>query len=172
MDKKTLRSQIKILKKQYSNEELDKMSENILARLEENVHFKNAVRVMLYSSLPDEVRTHDFIAKWRKIKTIILPTVVGDDIIPVALNDETSFQKGDFDILEPQDKPYEGGYDLIVVPGVAFDANGNRLGRGKGYYDRFLDKNRDVYRVGVCFDFQKVEEVPSEPHDIRMNEII
>ena len=172
MDKKELRSQIKTLKKQHSKEELQEQSKLILKKLEENKYFIDAKIVMLYSSLPDEVQTHDFLEKWRNEKRIILPTVVGDDIIPVELKKDTDFAIGDFNILEPQNEEYTGNYDLIVVPGVAFDKNGNRIGRGKGYYDRFLCKHLNVTRIGICFDFQLVDEVPTEDNDIKMNEII
>ena len=118
------------------------------------------------------MQTQAFLEKWRHKKKIILPAVVGDDIIPVELAENTGFAVGDFNILEPQNEPYTGDYDLIVVPGVAFDRNGNRIGRGRGYYDRFLCKHLNVKRIGICFDFQLVDEVPTEPNDIRMNEII
>ncbi len=98
--------------------------------------------------------------------------MVGDDIIPVELAENTGFAVGDFNILEPQNEPYTGDYDLIVVPGVAFDRKGNRIGRGRGYYDRFLCKHLNVKRIGICFDFQLVDEVPTEPNDIRMDEVI
>ena len=172
MDKKELRSHIKTLKKQHSKEQLLEQSKLILNKLENNRHFIEAKNVMLYSSLPDEVHTHDFLEKWRDEKRIILPTVVGDDIIPVELKKDTDFAVGDFNILEPQNEEYTGDYDLIVVPGVAFDINGNRIGRGKGYYDRFLCKHLNVARIGICFDFQLVDEVPTEDNDIKMNDVI
>ncbi|MBP5649552.1 MAG: 5-formyltetrahydrofolate cyclo-ligase [Bacteroidales bacterium] len=114
------------------------------------------------------MQTQDFIEKWRQHKRIILPTVVGDDIIPVELTPDTDFAVGDFNILEPQNVAYTGGYDLIIVPGVAFDRQGNRMGRGRGYYDRFLCQHRDVKKIGICFDFQLVDSVPVEENDIPM----
>lgn len=172
MEKKELRAQIKALKKQHTKEQLLEQSEKILAKLEQHSAFIQAERVMLYSALPDEVQTQAFLEKWHLRKTVILPTVVGDDIIPVEYGKDTAFAVGDFNILEPQNEPYLGGFDLIVVPGVAFDRNGNRIGRGKGYYDRFLCQHLDVKRIGICFDFQLVDEVPTEPLDIRMDEVI
>ena len=172
MDKKELRASIKLLKRQHTGEQLLEQSETIMAKLERHPDFRNAKTVMLYSALPDEVQTQDFIEKWRHQKRIILPTVVGDDIIPVELAENTGFAVGDFNILEPQNVPYTGDYDLIVVPGVAFDNDGNRIGRGRGYYDRFLCKHLNVKRIGICFDFQLVPEVPTEPNDIRMDEVI
>lgn len=172
MDKKTLRQHIRTLKKQYSREELMAQSVIILQRLAAHSRFLQSEKVMLYASLPDEVQTLDFIENWRNRKTIILPTVVGDDIIPVELAENVTFAEGDFHIPEPQSHPYTGKFDLIVVPGMAFDANGHRLGRGRGYYDRFLAFHPQVYTIGLCFDFQLLPDVPSEPHDRIINEII
>ena len=139
MEKKELRAQIKALKKQHTKEQLLEQSVKILAKLEQHPDFVKAEKIMLYSALPDEVQTQDFLDKWHLKKTIILPTVVGDDIIPVAYGKDT---------------------------------DGNRIGRGRGYYDRFLCKHLDVKRIGICFDFQLVDEVPTEPLDIRMDEVI
>ena len=172
MEKKELRAHIKSLKKQHTNEHLLEQSEKILAKLEQHPDFIKAEKIMLYSALPDEVQTQDFLEKWHLTKHIILPTVVGDDIIPVEYGKDTDFAVGDFNILEPQNEPYQGDFDLIVVPGVAFDDKGNRIGRGRGYYDRFLCQHLDVKRIGICFDFQLVDEVPTEPLDIRMDEVI
>jgi 5-formyltetrahydrofolate cyclo-ligase len=172
MEKKELRAQIKALKKQHSKEQLLEQSEQILDKLEGHPDFIKAKRVMLYSALPDEVQTQAFLEKWHLKKTIILPTVVGDDIIPVEYGKDTAFAVGDFNIMEPQNEPYTGGFDLIVVPGVAFDRKGHRIGRGRGYYDRFLSQHLDVKRIGICFDFQLVDEVPTEPFDILMDEVI
>ena len=172
MEKKELRAQIKALKKQHSKEQLLEQSETILTKLERHPDFIKADRIMLYNALPDEVQTQAFLEKWHLKKTIILPTVVGDDIIPVEYSKDTAFAVGDFNILEPQNDPYLGDFDLIIVPGVAFDRNGNRLGRGKGYYDRFLCQHLNVKRIGICFDFQMVESIPTEPFDIQMDEVI
>ena len=98
MDKKELRAHIKTLKKQHSKEQLLEQSKLILNKLENNKSFIDAKIVMLYSSLPDEVNTHDFLERWRNEKRIILPTVVGDDIIPVELKKDTDFAVGDFNI--------------------------------------------------------------------------
>ena len=172
MDKKELRAHIKALKKQHTKEQLLEQSEQIMAKLECHPDFVKAERVMLYSALPDEVQTQAFLEKWHLKKQIILPTVVGDDIVPVELTPDTPFAVGDFNILEPQNRPYTGGYDLIVVPGMAFDRTGNRLGRGKGYYDRFLSQHPAVPKIGICFDFQLVGAVPTEANDIRMDEVL
>jgi len=172
MNKKELRQYIRTAKKAHSAEELQQQSEIILQKLAQHPRFQKAQKVMLYASLPDEVQTLNFIEQWRNRKTIILPTVVGDDIIPVELAENVTFAEGDFHIPEPQNHPYMGDFDLIVVPGMAFDSVGHRLGRGKGYYDRFLSQHPQVYTIGICFDFQLLSEVPAEPHDCLINEVI
>lgn len=170
--KNELRKYIRAQKKERTPEQLASQSEKIMQKLEQHPDFIKADIVMLYSSLPDEVQTQEFIQKWRHKKQIVLPTVVGDDIVPVELDEKTEFAEGDFHIMEPQNHPYNGSFDLIVVPGMAFDAAGHRLGRGRGYYDRFLCQFPNVKRIGICFDFQKVAVVPTEPTDMSMNEVI
>jgi len=172
MNKSTLRKEIRARKKSCSPEQLAAESVRIMQKLAEHPDFQRAERVMLYASLPDEVQTMDFIEEWRVLKTIVLPTVVGDDIIPVELAADSRMVEGDFHILEPENHPYEGKLDLIVVPGMAFDRQGHRLGRGKGYYDRFLIKYPEVKTIGICFSFQLLDEVPAEPHDQVIDEII
>ena len=83
-------------------------------------------------------------------------------------------RKGRYDILEPDGEEWweePGGVDLVIVPGVAFDRAGNRLGHGKAYYDRFL-RPLAVRRVGVCFPFQLVDEVPHDDLDCRMDAVL
>ena len=76
--------------------------------------------------------------------------------------------------MEPAGPPFTDYHSISValVPGMAFDAAGHRLGRGRGYYDRFLSAHPPLYKIGVCFPFQRVAEVPSEEHDVAMNEVI
>ena len=91
---------------------------------------------------------------------------------------QESLREGAFRILEPQgqDLPFPSlRVDLVLVPGVAFDAAGHRLGRGKGYYDQFFASCPQVaasYKLGIAFPFQIVGEIPTEPHDIQMDEVL
>ena len=67
---------------------------------------------------------------------------------------------------------YSGHYDLIIVPGLAFDRSGNRLGYGAGYYDHFLKQHPKAHKVGVCYPFQVVDELPVEGHDVILDQIV
>ena len=76
-----------------------------------------------------------------------------------------------YGILEPTGNifPSLENIDLVIVPGMAFNRQGDRLGRGKGYYDKILKEASAAWKIGVCFDFQLVEELPVEAHDVRMD---
>ena len=173
MTKKELRSIIRARKKELGADTLKIMSANAASLIEIDSDYINSNIIMIYHPLWDEV---DVTAIYQKAfaagKRVILPTVKGDDIIPVEITPDTKWVKGDFDIMEPVAEPYTGSFDTIFVPGVAFDRIGNRLGRGKGYYDRFLTKHPNAKRVGICFDFQMVDSVPTEPFDFKMDHII
>ncbi|MDR2935887.1 MAG: 5-formyltetrahydrofolate cyclo-ligase [Rikenellaceae bacterium] len=153
-------------------EELARQSRRVMARIEVLPQFAAARTVALYHSLPDEVDTHAFIVKWSREKTILLPVMQDDGYLELCPFTPTSLRPAAYGIYEPQGEAWPcGAIDMIVVPGVAFDRTGNRLGRGKGFYDRFL-KRTAACKVGVCFDFQLLDEIPVDSHDVAMDEVI
>lgn len=172
--KNLIRKEIRSQKATFSLEDKKQKSLKVLDRLEGIEEFKSSNTVMLYWSMDDEVNTHDFILKHAEGKRIILPSVNGDDLeLKEYMGNDNLVAGEGFGILEPAgcvfDKPEE--IDLIVVPGVAFDKKNNRMGRGRGYYDKFLESSK-AYKVGICFDFQLLEEVPTDEHDILMDSVI
>ncbi|MCB2197246.1 MAG: 5-formyltetrahydrofolate cyclo-ligase [Bacteroidetes bacterium] len=172
--KKALRKTIREVKKRYSIQEKISKSETILKKIEQLDVFLQSKIVMVYWSMPDEVHTHDFILKWYNKKTIILPVVKDDELeLRVFTGIENMSVGKAFNIGEPTGKPYTDiqSIDLILVPGVAFDHQNNRLGRGKAYYDKLL-KSVNASKVGICFDFQIVDSVPVDEHDIKMDRVI
>ena len=149
-------------------------SANILTALEAHPAFRAANTVLLYHSLNDEVDTHEFIQKWSNKKRILLPVVVGDDLeLRIYTGPENMSICGVYGIEEPTGEAFTdyAAIDFIVVPGVAFDAKGNRLGRGKGYYDKLLAQT-SATKIGICYELQLFDEIPAEPHDIKMDFII
>lgn len=174
MDKKEMRKYIREEKKRYGLEEKKKMSLPIWERLEQKAYFKKARIVLGYWSMSDEVYTHDFITKWAQEKIFLLPCVKGNELELRYFDSEEKLCPGEsFAIPEPVGELFTetDRIDLILVPGVAFDKEKNRLGRGKGYYDRIL-KNCGAYKVGICFPFQLLDRVPTEEFDVKMDEII
>ncbi len=168
-----MRKQIANLKVQQSESTLKELSHNILASLETLAVFKEASIILLYYSLPDEVFTHQFIEKWKDTKTIILPVVVGDDLELRYYTGKQDLAVGRYNIKEPIGEVFDNysAIDLAIIPGVGFDLKGNRLGRGKGYYDRLLPKI-DAYKIGICYPLQIIDDIPVEPFDIKMNQVI
>ena len=171
--KKELRRQIKIKKSEQAVSTLRALSVGILETLEQHPVFRSAHTLLLYHSLEDEVYTHNFIEKWSTCKQIILPVVTGDELELRSYSSPGDLLAGVYGILEPAGTPFldYNIIDLAIIPGVAFDASGRRLGRGKGYYDKLLPK-LTAYKMGICFPFQLVDEIPTEEFDIRMDEVI
>ncbi len=172
MEKREIRRKVKALKSMLSMEDKISASRAVFEAVEKSPAFLLAERILMYHSLPDEVSTHEFLRKWHTKKRFFLPRVNGVnlDILPY---DDSRLELGAFHIEEPTGDeltPVEE-IELIIVPGVAFDRRGNRLGRGKGFYDRLLADSR-ASKIGVAYDFQIVEEIPAEPHDIKMDIVI
>lgn len=126
--------------------------------------------------MPDEVPTQGLLDELvSEGKTVLLPRVISDTEMEVRrYTGKEDLRKGAFGIMEPTGTlftDYER-IDVAIVPGVAFDRDGHRLGRGKGYYDRFLSKVPLVYKIGVCFPSRLMDKVPADKYDILMDEII
>ena len=162
-------------KKSYSATQLSDWSEQIQGRLEELPLFQAARCVALYHSLPGEVQTARWLDAWLGQKEIALPRVAGDDLLLLPYTGPASLEQGAFGIWEPvlpaSPTFMDEKIDLVIVPGVAFDRHLNRLGRGRGFYDRLLTTLR-VPCVGVCFGFQLFDEIPAESFDRPMDAIV
>ena len=170
--KKLLRKQIAQEKKSQSAIQLMTNSVALLEQLEHHPRFIASRTILLYYSLGDEVRTHDFVEKWHTTKKVLLPVVVGDELELRHYTGKTCLTEGAFHIEEPAGEAFTqfNEIDLSIIPGVSFDRYGNRLGRGKGYYDKLLPK-LSSYNIGICYQFQTREEIPSEPFDRKMDEV-
>ena len=173
MDKDEIRSRIKTRKSLLSEQEKREAARRVFDRLEQSAAFLLAEKVLLYHSLPDELSTHEFLDRWASRKKFFLPRVNGVnlDILPF---ERSRMALGSFHIEEPQgdDCAAAKEMELIIVPGVAYDRMGNRVGRGKGYYDRLLQSVKATV-IGVGYDFQLIDEdIPADSHDIPMDIVI
>jgi len=144
----------------------------VFLKIESLSEFQNAKTIMMYWSDINELPTHTIIQKWSAEKQILLPSVCGDDIKIKRFDINQKMKRGIFGILEPDiTANYSGKIDLVIVPAVAFDVKKNRMGRGKGYYDRFL-KDSKALRWGVGFDCQLLLSIPTYKNDLKMDKII
>lgn len=131
--------------------------------------------VALFAALPGEVDLSSLPGVIRRIW--VFPKVVGDDLVfHEVRNFPADLEKGAYGIMEPRDGLREvgiGEVDVFLCPGLGFDLQGGRIGRGKGFYDRMLARARpDALKVGVCFSHQLVDEIVMDAHDVRMDVVI
>ena len=172
MTKSELRRTIRALKAQFDAAQLVSLSEVICRKVLSHPRWKSARAVLLYASLPDEVDTTPLISQaLQDGKRLFLPVVEGEVLSLKSYTGEVVI--GPFGIQEPVGERLLD-YKLIdfaVIPGMAFDREGHRLGRGKGYYDRLLP-DLPAYRIGLCFPFQLLANVPTDRFDQQVNEVI
>ncbi len=173
MNKDDIRDRVKARKSLLSQAEKAFAAKCVFDRLEQSAAFLLAENILLYHSLPDELSTREFLDKWSGRKHFFLPRVNGVnlDILPY---DRSHMALGAFHIEEPQgdDTADINSIELIVVPAIAYDKRGNRVGRGKGYYDRLLQSTAAT-KIGVGYDFQLIsEDIPVEPHDVAVDIVI
>ena len=173
-DKQALRQHVRDISKQYPEPLLKERSKDIIARIEAGDAFRRAINILVYWSMPGEVFTHDFIQRWYENKRILLPCVRSEDLIIKTFKGRDRMVTGSaFGIAEPDTEDFLSLHqiDLVIVPGLAFDRHMNRLGRGKGYYDRLLT-HMSAHKLGVCFDFQLFDEIPTGHTDVKMDDLI
>lgn len=135
---------------------------------------RGASVVALYASLADEPQTRGLIEILSRTRTVVLPRVAGDDMDFYEYSPDC-MAVGAFGIEEPAGgravSPDE--IDVIIVPATAYTAGGTRLGRGRGYYDRYMSRRGfRATKIGVCFAEQIVGHIPAEPYDIAVDTVV
>lgn len=172
MKKNDIRMMVAAHKSLLNDTEKADAAIRLFERLEQLAAFTLADNILVYHSLPDEMPTHTFIEKWSSRKRFFLPRVNGVNL-EVLPYDRSRLHLGAFHIEEPDGDnifPIED-IELVIVPGVAYDGAGHRIGRGKGYYDRLLASSKAV-KIGIAYDFQFVDEIEVESTDVDMDFIL
>lgn len=172
--KKELRLRLYNLQASLTESEEKKESKEIIQRIEKSPHFQKAKWVMAYWPMPHEVDLRDLIIR-RSDKNWVLPAIENGILILKRFEGEESLLVSKhFGILEPNGDSINNfeQIDLVLVPGVAFDRDGGRLGHGKGYYDNLLPKLKNSFKIGVGFSYQLVDKVPCEAHDYKLDGVI
>ncbi len=170
VEKEQLRREIRQRFHASSPTERQAWSEEICKRILEEPHTKTAQHILAFYPMKDEVNILPLIRKLRAMgKVVLMPEVISDeDMILREFIDEQGVEKGRLGTISPTGKPFSDyeKIDLVLVPGMAFTCRGERLGRGKGFYDRFLTKVSGGYKRGVCFPYQVVESIPCDKNDV------
>jgi 5-formyltetrahydrofolate cyclo-ligase len=178
--KREIREQARANRRKQTNK--DRLSRQICRKLAALPEYVHAATVMFYVDLGPEVRTRRYLpAVWKDGKRIVVPYCAGEQLELFYLESLDELAPGTLRILEPKaelrsraDRKADlSQVDLIVVPGVAFDRRGGRLGRGKGYYDRLLRQApSETSLVALAFECQLFPEIPMLPYDVYVHKVI
>ena len=175
--KDEIRKQILEKRSSLSLEEVDKKSELIIENLAP--YLKNAQNIMIFMDMKNEVRITKLIELYPE-KNFFISKIVNSKNREMKINkyNENELVLHKFGYYESSSDDFydEKILDIVIVPALAFDSSKNRIGFGGGYYDTFLNKvrgkNKNTLFIGVCYDFQMIEEVPIEGHDITLDLVI
>ena len=174
MEKNELRRTVRACAERYDAGEREDISRRILERVERMPEFQSAERIALYWSLPNEVATHRFVERWSGSKRIYLPVMQGEGLLLRRFIGSSRLQEARFGVFEPEEGETIplSEVDLIVVPAVGYDRMGNRLGHGKGFYDRLLRGGVDTLKIGICFDYQLFDAIPVAEFDMPVDRVV
>jgi 5-formyltetrahydrofolate cyclo-ligase len=172
LSKSALRVQMRHLLRQMASNEIDGRSKNIIAEIEKNMTFMQANAVLLFVPMADEPQILPLLERWHDVKQLYMPVVCGG-MLRVGICDSIAdlLHSSEFGIAQPAPLLNIPKIDAAIVPGLAFDAAGYRLGRGRGFYDKFFAQ-RSMHKIGVCFDFQYICYVPHDEWDAKMDGVI
>jgi 5-formyltetrahydrofolate cyclo-ligase len=177
--KKSLREQFLIKRKELSKSEVKKRSLQIQNRLFSLPWYRTTHNILFYISYDNEVNTHDMIKESLRIgKTVLVPKIDTQKktICLSKLLSWDDLSPGAYSILEPREDCIRevpvSLVELLIVPGVAFDLRGNRIGHGMGYYDRLLKNTVQAHSIGLAFEYQIMKSLPAEEHDEKVEMIV
>ena len=158
--------------------ERDRISDNIVQRLLDSNIYNESQTIMAYLSMHDEIQMKRFFNQaFKDDKKLAVPLIMSTGVMrPVMLPSLDVIVEGEFGIptVKEEDRIFlqYDAFDLIIVPGAAFDYSGHRLGLGGGYYDHFLTRAHRAKKIALAFDFQLIYQVPFEPHDVGVDFVI
>jgi 5-formyltetrahydrofolate cyclo-ligase len=177
--KDKIRQELTLKRRDLSKKEVLEKSNKIKKRLFELNEFKKASNNLFYVSYDNEVYTHEMIKESiSSKKNVIVPMCDKEErcLILSKLNNWDDLEQGSYGILEPRKEKVKefsiNNVDLIIVPGLGFDENGNRIGHGKGYYDALLKNSKNALHIGLSFESQIVKKIPIEAHDLPVHIIV
>lgn len=172
---KTKLRSIKLLERLRHNAlEKSRKDELIIKKISQLDVFKKAGNILFYLSIHGEVDLINLFEQFNQTKKFILPRVQEKKLQLFIVKNLQETETGNFKILEPKThlpKMTPGKIDLALIPGIVFSKNGHRIGYGKGYYDRLL-KTTNCVKIGIAYDFQIVENIEGQEHDIPMDIVI
>lgn len=174
-EKRTLRNEMIKIRADMDTGSKQTMDRLLSQSLTDLIQERQPGVVHTYLPMSEEINFNPVIEKMLElgIRVAAPKTLKGGRLENLLLSSLQELEDGVFGTRHPAgNKLYTGPYDIIIVPGLAFDHYGNRLGYGGGYYDRFLPTHPEAYKVALCYDFQLINGLPLEPHDIQLDAIL
>lgn len=175
MDKKLLRQKIRQMKRDMTEEEIVVAGQKLAQKLYATEQYRQASTIYGYLPYNQEVRTVPMLEQaLADGKKVAVPKVYGDEMKFIYMTDLSAVEKSDMGIPEPvEDGPVgDDPAALVLMPGLAFTTRGDRMGYGGGYYDKFLAAEPNHPTVALCYEFQMVESLPTQDHDIPVDVVI
>lgn len=172
MNKQILRNKYKEIRKNIKNKEA--LDDRIFNKIIELKEYKESKLILIYVSLNDEVDTLKLIEHSLKIgKEVAVPKCEGDNIVFYNINKLSDLEEGSFRILEPRTNELISSFSdsICIIPGIAFDKENNRIGYGRGFYDRFLEKY-DSTKIGLAYSECICGKIDADTNDIKMDIVI
>ena len=175
-EKQSIREKMKAFRKAMEPGEKKAREKRLCDGITDLVDDLSFQEILCYYPMPYEIELLDAYREWESVgKKLFFPVSSKDEMTFFSPKDLRDFSEGAMHVMEPvsRDEPFLYRRNtLCIVPGLAFTREGMRLGYGKGYYDRFLAKNKDIVTCGVCFEEQIFETLPCDENDVLLNFIM
>lgn len=171
--KRSIREIFEQRRRIYDKTQAAEDSQKLVEHISHLACFREAKTIMLYKPVHNEINLQGILDLYKDQKTLLLPVTHRHSIKAHPYTGEENLKHGKYRISEPTTAPYKGSIDLILVPGVAFDKHLHRLGRGGGFYDKFLRQHSHAIKIGVGYDFQIYKkDLPHTLQDTRLDGVI
>ncbi|MBO5227406.1 MAG: 5-formyltetrahydrofolate cyclo-ligase [Lachnospiraceae bacterium] len=174
-DKITLRKQILSMRKGLTSKQIKEKSVRVIENIIVTAEYKNATCIYAYMPAKGEVDVTSLIEEaWHDGKKVAVPKVIDKDMIFYYIKSFDDLESGYFGILEPKEGLEAAACEnaLLIIPGVAFDKEGHRIGYGGGFYDRYLEEHAGHFVMAPAYDFQVVDRIVVEEHDIGVDMVV
>lgn len=178
MRKQDIRRIIKTKREELNKDLKTQLDQSIMNRFIESEYFEKSNIIFIYVNMDSEINTIEIIKEsLKRGKRVAVPKVLPVEKEMVALEIKSLLdlnESGSYGILEPglDKKEVSEQVDLVVLPGLAFEENGYRIGYGGGFYDKFLNKHKNIDKVALCYNFQIISDMPKEDYDQRVDAIM
>lgn len=172
--KKEIRKRIRELRANLSIEQIESRSKIITDKILKHPEFQKAELVLCYIDAKGEVQTEEIIRKsWKMCKKVAVPKVQEKEMEFFEITSFEDLEPGNFGIKEPIEgcmkADIQNSRTVVIMPGVAFDMEGNRIGYGGGYYDRYFQHKQDIFRIAPAYEMQIVNKITADEFDIKVD---